>query len=104
MPKRHEYQRRNNNQGGYSNQRQNNSQERGSFRENNQSNQSNQSKNFHRDNNAPRQNFSNQNSPPRYINRIRAEETVEDIRRDISRIEKEIELEIKEIKSLRMGL
>ena len=70
----------------------------------------------HRDSNSPRggyagrereanpsHNASAQNSMPRY-NRIKTEETVEDIQMDISRIEKEIELEIKEIRSLRIGL
>jgi len=39
----------------------------------------------------------------RYGNsRNRAEETIEDIKRDIMRIEKEIELEIKEIRSLKL--
>ncbi len=36
--------------------------------------------------------------------RARALETVEDIRADIARIEKEIELEIKEIRGMRLGL
>ncbi len=40
----------------------------------------------------------------RYAPRYRAEETLEDIRTDIQRLEKEIDLEIKEIKSLRLGL
>jgi hypothetical protein len=35
---------------------------------------------------------------------MKAEETADDIRADIARIEKEIELEIKEIKSMRLGL
>ncbi len=37
-------------------------------------------------------------------NKVKAVETIDDIRADISRIEKEIELEIKEIRSLRLGL
>lgn len=35
---------------------------------------------------------------------VKVEETVEDIRRDINRINKEIELEIKEITALKMGI
>jgi hypothetical protein len=34
----------------------------------------------------------------------KAEETAEDIRNDIERIEKEIEIEIKEIKNMRLGI
>ena len=49
-----------------------------------------------------KQNQSNQHSEQKYNNRAKAEETVEDIREDIARIEKEIELEIKEIRSLKL--
>jgi len=41
---------------------------------------------------------------PRYQNRIRVDETIDDIKLDIQRIEKEIELEIKEIRSSKLGL
>ncbi|MCX7841553.1 MAG: hypothetical protein N2489_00570 [Clostridia bacterium] len=53
--------------------------------------------------NSHRNNFHN-NPPQRYGNKSKAEETAEDIKADILRIEKEIDLEIKEIKSLRLGL
>lgn len=36
--------------------------------------------------------------------RARLEETVDDIKADVARIEKEIDLEIKEIRSLKLGL
>jgi len=49
-----------------------------------------------------RQSQSNQYAEQKYNNRVKAEETVEDIREDIARIEKEIELEIKEIRSLKL--
>jgi len=35
---------------------------------------------------------------------MKAEETIDDIKTDILRIEKEIELELKEIRSLRLGV
>lgn len=53
-------------------------------------------------NNYSRQNYSNYHSAPRYNNRIKTEETVDDIKEDIIRIEKEIDLEIKEIRSLKL--
>lgn len=40
----------------------------------------------------------------RNISRIKVEETIDDIKGDINRLEKEIALEINEIKSLRLGL
>jgi hypothetical protein len=49
-----------------------------------------------------RQNHSNQYSTQKYNSRIRTEETVDDIKEDIARIEKEIDLEIKEIRSLKL--
>lgn len=58
---------------------------------------------YNRDN-YQRQGHPYQNSGPRYNQRIRADETIDDIKMDISRIEKEIELELKEIKSLRLGM
>ena len=65
----------------------------------------------HRDNqrSAPRE-FSREgggrhNNQSRYNNqKIKVDETIEEIKIDISRIEKEIGLEIKEIKSCRLGL
>lgn len=45
----------------------------------------------------------NQNVIARH-QRIKVEETIDDIKEDITRIEKEINLEIKEIKSLKLGL
>ena len=53
---------------------------------------------------VPRQHVGSTPSGGRYGNslRNRAEETIDDIKEDISRIEKEIELEIKEIKSLKL--
>ena len=52
----------------------------------------------------PRQNYSYQNSQTRFNTRVKTIETVEDIKADIVRIEKEIDLEIKEIKTMRLGL
>jgi len=49
-----------------------------------------------------RQNHSSQFSEQKYNNRVKADETVDDIREDIARIEKEIDLEIKEIRSLKL--
>jgi len=55
-------------------------------------------KGFYRDRNRNKSTGSG-----RYANnRGRAEETIDDIKKDIVRIEKEIELEIKEIKSLKL--
>lgn len=51
-----------------------------------------------------RQSHVNKGSQAKYSSRVKAEETIEDIKEDINRIEKEIELEMKEIKSLRLGL
>lgn len=45
----------------------------------------------------------NNNVKQRYNKPTRAEETIEDIKNDISRIEKEIQLELKEIRSLKFG-
>ncbi len=61
-------------------------------------------RNLRRDN-IQRQGYSSyQSSQPRYNNRIKSVETADEIKSDIARIEKEIELEIKEIKSMRLGL
>jgi len=62
-----------------------------------------QNKSFNRGN-PVRQNYSGQHSPPRFSNKIRTDETIDDIKEDISRIEKEIELELKEIKSMKLGM
>jgi hypothetical protein len=51
-----------------------------------------------------RQNYVNKSTQSRYRNRVKAEETIEDIKEDIIRIKKEIELEMREIRSLRLGL
>ncbi len=89
-----------------------------STRENNQnSHKENFQRNYHRDNRDYRDNRDNQNREAARENREpsrqhfqrppikpRAEETVEDIVADISRIEKEIELELKEIRSMRLGV
>lgn len=53
--------------------------------------------------NASRHNYNNNHSS-RGNGRVKTEETIEDIRTDIARIEKEIELELKEIRSLRLGV
>ena len=53
---------------------------------------------FYRD----RDSLPRQTSIPKYSGRARIEETIEDIKEDIISIEKEIELEIKEIKSLKL--
>ncbi len=68
-------------------------------RENNQKNYHRENTNQNRENKEPyRQHYQRTAIKPQ------AEETVEDITMDISRIEKEIELELKEIKSLRLGV
>lgn len=55
--------------------------------------------------NSNRDNARRYNNLPRYSNqKIKVDETIEDIKADIIRIEKEIELEIKEIKTLKLGL
>jgi hypothetical protein len=72
-------------------------------RDNNQSRDNTQNRGFQREN-QPRQNYSYQNSQIKFNTRVKTVETVEDIKADIARIEKEIELEIKEIKTMRLGL
>jgi hypothetical protein len=68
----------------------------------------NHQRNFHRENTQNRESYNNRESYRQYSQRPaikpRAEETVEDIAVDIGRIEKEIELELKEIRSLRLGV
>jgi CCR4-NOT transcriptional regulation complex NOT5 subunit len=51
-----------------------------------------------------RQSYVSKSTQSRYRNRVKAEETIDDIKEDIVRIEKEIELEMKEIRSLKLGL
>lgn len=46
----------------------------------------------------------NYNRNTKYSNKSKAEETLEDVKQDIVRIEKEIRLEIEEIKTLKLGL
>lgn len=43
-------------------------------------------------------------SKSRYNKRFRANETIDDIKTDIARIEKEIKLELKEIRSTKLGI
>lgn len=79
-----------------------NTQRDNSYKDNNQ-------RNFHRDNNQNRENFRDPREPykqnfQRPAIKPRSEETVEDIAADIGRIEKEIELELREIQSMRLGL
>ncbi len=77
---------------------------RGRERDNAYGRDNSQSRSFQRENGS-RQGYSHQSSASRFnSNRIRAVETAEDIKADIMRIEKEIELEIKEIRSMRLGL
>jgi len=59
--------------------------------------------NFHKES-TPRYNFNQDNAYPARSNRIKEDETVEDIKEDIARLEKEIQLELKEIRSMKLGL
>lgn len=73
------------------------------------SHKDNNQRNFHRDNNPNRENVRDTREPYRQsfqrpAIKPRSEETVEDIAADIGRIEKEIELELREIQSMRLGL
>ncbi len=52
----------------------------------------------------PQKNFQRDANRNRHQNHIKVDETREDIIRDIGRIEKEIELEIKEISALKFGM
>jgi len=84
-----------------------NSQRENTIREN--PNKDNNQRNFYRDNNVNRENFRDTREPYRQNSqrpaiKPRSEETVEDIAADIGRIEKEIELELREIQSMRLGL
>ncbi len=94
------------------NQARENSTRENTSRDNNQQHKEHQ-RNYHRDNNqnkeVARENNREQREPyrphfQRSAIKPRAEETVEDIAADIVRIEKEIELELKEIKSMRLGV
>lgn len=62
----------------------------------------------HKDNRDGSQQRNNYNrsysNNSRYSGKLRSDETVEDIVTDITRIEKEIDLEIKEISSMRLGI
>lgn len=66
-------------------------------------------KNYHRENTANRDGFRESREPYRQHNqrptiKPQTEENLEDITADIGRIQKEIELELKEIRSLRLGI
>jgi hypothetical protein len=67
-------------------------------------NRENSPKGFYRDRDAQQRPYggASSTSASRYGSRNRTEETVEDIKKDIIRIEKEIELEIKEIKAMKL--
>lgn len=60
-----------------------------------------QNRGYYRDRDNQQRQHS-QTQGPRFSTRNRAEETIDDIKEDIVRIEKEIELEIKEIRSLKL--
>lgn len=97
MIKRQDYQRGNNNRSNSQNYGPKNPHETG------QNRGPSPNRNFHRENTYG-QTYSTQNPSSRYIPKLKTEETVEDIKTDILRIEKEIELELKEIRSLRHSL
>lgn len=61
-------------------------------------------RNYQRDNHGRYNGNSGQNSYARQGNRVKGDESIDDISADISRIEKEIQLELKEIRSMRLGL
>lgn len=65
-------------------------------------------RNYHRENTQNRENRENREPYRQHFQRPaikpRAEETVEDIANDIVRIQKEIDLELKEIRSMRLGV
>lgn len=112
--KKEEYQRRNSNNGNYSGQGRRESQ----WRKEGQEQQApgreqvqarergNGARNYHRESSssASRDNLPRTGNSSRYGSKSRAAETIDDIKIDIARIEKEIELEIKEIRSMRLGL
>lgn len=69
-----------------------------------QGNRTSQSNTSNRDTQY-KHNYSHTNQQSRLkMDKVKPFETAEDIRNDIERIEKEIELEIKEIKSMRLGI
>jgi len=75
----------------------------GASRENNfQKDSSYQKSSYANKDNGVRHGYNNSSS--KGSGRVKSEETIEDIRTDIARIEKEIELELKEIRSLRLGV
>lgn len=78
-------------------------QQHSSGRENTGAKENTHNKSSRRDN-YNRTNYASKNTQTRQNNRVKLNETAEDIAEDIIRIEKEIELEMKEIKSLRLGL
>ncbi|MDF2524387.1 MAG: hypothetical protein K0R31_2028 [Clostridiales bacterium] len=104
--------RTNNNQGGSFNQGQRNFQDQGNRKEShaprsNYRDRDNSFKpNYGGQNQTSNNTGTNSNSSysSRYSNRVKAVETIDDIKTDITRLEKEIELELKEIRSLRLGL
>ncbi len=57
-----------------------------------------------KDNGFENNNARRYNNTPRYNQKVKVDETIDEIKADIVRIEKEIELEIKEIKTLKLGL
>lgn len=71
--------------------------------EQHKNNNNNNKNNFKKRDAAPKKQYSSFKEP-HFKNVRKQDETVEDIRADISRIEKEIDLEIKEIMSLRLGM
>lgn len=59
----------------------------------------------YRDGHGRDNNFKTANpSAAAIVKKIKTEETIEDIREDLARIEKEIELEIKQIATMRLGV
>ena len=108
--------RNNNNQGGSLSQSPRNFQEqdnrkdgnppRNNYRDRDNSYKQNYGGQYQTSNNtAPAANNSGNTSyASRYSNRVKSVETIDDIKADICRLEKEIELEIKEIMTLRLGL
>lgn len=80
------------------------SQEYGNRRDNNQSRERSHSRGPNRDSTSRQSSYSSQSSFSKINEKVKVEETVEDIKADILRLEKEIRLEIKEIRSLKLGL
>ena len=115
-PPRDNQQRENNNQRDFNQQRdaqrretRDNQARENSSRENGPNqHKENYQRNFHRDNQNRDSGKENRENTRQHFQRPpikpRAEETVADIAADITRIEKEIELELKEIRSMRLGV